>query len=285
MSDLIARLRGLAACEHDDHSVAEEAADELDALIKDGRGYSQQTMNAVVKERESLRVEVERLRESLAGSVSLAFNGQTNALRVEFTDADATQRVDGLASFAEDMGRRVTQAICEKYGIVWTPPESALAKVAESFGELRLRDEDLWKTANVAMSRLRQYNIDLKELKNLREQLAQAREVLAKKHETDWGGESYEEEAERLQNKLARIEAALSAPDEQPERSERDRRRAALMAHLGDAENWLCEHCNERCNPSSSSWRWNGEQWEHHHGNHLGHEAATYKPERKEGGA
>jgi len=32
MSDLIGRLRGLAACEHDDHAIGAEAAEELAAL-------------------------------------------------------------------------------------------------------------------------------------------------------------------------------------------------------------------------------------------------------------
>lgn len=34
---------------------------------------------------------------------------------------------------------------------------------------------------------------------------------------------------------------------------------------------WRCEQCGEAHNPVDSSWRFNGRDWEHHHGYPIGH--------------
>lgn len=39
--------------------------------------------------------------------------------------------------------------------------------------------------------------------------------------------------------------------------------RARLSTAQGDA--WRCEQCGELADPMSSRWRWNGEEWQHHH--------------------
>lgn len=48
---------------------------------------------------------------------------------------------------------------------------------------------------------------------------------------------------------------------------------SALKKHFDQARQWVCE-CGERCDPCSAEWRWNGAQWEHHHGYPIGHVAA-----------
>ena len=51
--------------------------------------------------------------------------------------------------------------------------------------------------------------------------------------------------------------------------------RTMIEGFLDKALEWKCE-CGERCDPSSSKWRWNGAQWEHHHGYPVGHVVAEH---------
>lgn len=46
---------------------------------------------------------------------------------------------------------------------------------------------------------------------------------------------------------------------------------------MESAAEWLCE-CGERANPVSPEWRWNGRDWEHHHGYPISHCAAARSP-------
>ncbi len=43
-----------------------------------------------------------------------------------------------------------------------------------------------------------------------------------------------------------------------------------LAAWLEEAKEWKCE-CGETCDPASPKWRFNGLNWEHHHGYPIGH--------------
>jgi hypothetical protein len=41
-----------------------------------------------------------------------------------------------------------------------------------------------------------------------------------------------------------------------------------------DPRSWKCE-CGAMCSEIDPAWRWNGRQWEHHHGYPIGHEIAV----------
>jgi hypothetical protein len=45
---------------------------------------------------------------------------------------------------------------------------------------------------------------------------------------------------------------------------------------LDDAKNWRCPICGETVIPADSRWRWNGRDWQHHHGHPIGHVTADY---------
>lgn len=44
-----------------------------------------------------------------------------------------------------------------------------------------------------------------------------------------------------------------------------------LSAFLSNAHLWSCPECHQYCQPGSPQWRWNGQNWEHHHGYPVGH--------------
>lgn len=49
------------------------------------------------------------------------------------------------------------------------------------------------------------------------------------------------------------------------------------LFHIDNARDWLCD-CGERVNPFSSKFRWDGENWQHHHNYPMGHVICKYKP-------
>ena len=57
-----------------------------------------------------------------------------------------------------------------------------------------------------------------------------------------------------------------------------------LAEHLAKAREWLCE-CEQRCDPWSADWRWNGIAWEHYHGYPIGHVPATHVIDEEAEGA
>jgi hypothetical protein len=78
-------------------------------------------------ELSALRGENERLRRALCGSVSLAFNGHMNALKVEFTDVQILEWGGGVDDFADDMAGRVAEAIRRKFAALCTEPAQPAA--------------------------------------------------------------------------------------------------------------------------------------------------------------
>jgi hypothetical protein len=58
----------------------------------------------------------------------------------------------------------------------------------------------------------------------------------------------------------------------------------AMRKAFDEAPEWLCD-CGQRCVPTAADWRWNGRDWEHHHGYPIGHVTATRSPNRLLAGA
>ena len=52
--------------------------------------------------------------------------------------------------------------------------------------------------------------------------------------------------------------------------------KGTFASHLRDAAYWECS-CGAIADPSSSSWRWSGSEWQHHHGYPIGHVTAVRK--------
>jgi hypothetical protein len=52
---------------------------------------------------------------------------------------------------------------------------------------------------------------------------------------------------------------------------------AAMRKAFDEAPEWLCD-CGQRCVPTAGDWRWNGRDWEHHHGYPIGHVTAKRSP-------
>jgi hypothetical protein len=46
------------------------------------------------------------------------------------------------------------------------------------------------------------------------------------------------------------------------------------------AQEWRCE-CGAAPSPTSAAWRWNGQDWEHHHGYPIGHVIAQRRPQKE----
>lgn len=64
--DLVSRLRALARAVHDDHSVADDAADEIEHLraeLADGSFYKEADIDRLMDRAEKAEAEIERLRE------------------------------------------------------------------------------------------------------------------------------------------------------------------------------------------------------------------------------
>lgn len=85
-TDLIARLRGLANCEHDDVSIGTEAADEIDRL-----GYLNTAVDKLTERRDALLAERAALRAALTDACAIV-----QRYRVEVFSADCAPDADGI---------------------------------------------------------------------------------------------------------------------------------------------------------------------------------------------
>ena len=58
----------------------------------------------------------------------------------------------------------------------------------------------------------------------------------------------------------------------------------SLKRHLDSAKDWICTglDCGKRpFEGGVGSWRWDGENWQHHHTYPVGHLICEYKPKPK----
>lgn len=80
-----------------------------------------------------------------------------------------------------------------------------------------------------------------------------------------------QDEVRRLREENSKLKAQLMllAP--------LDEARNVVLDIFKHAHEWVCEvaGCGEHASVSSSRWRWNGRNWEHHHGYPVGHVEAT----------
>lgn len=83
------------------------------------------------------------------------------------------------------------------------------------------------------------------------------------------GSDIWWETLEEIRTKSRSFLSASPPVEKEPEIS------PDLKAHLESARHWKCE-CGARCD-ASEAWRWNGRQWEHHHGGQAGHFAASFR--------